>query len=361
MKILIVTGSSGGHVFPALGLFDSLREKDNKIRVLLAMPARATKTGITLDGYDVIFLPLPRLKLNFNFNSFIAIIQFAKGSLQGLKLLIDFKPDIVVGFGSIDSLPILFFAWLLRIKTIIHEQNVSPGKANRLLAKFVDSVAISFSETKNYFPVSKDKIIVTGSPLRKELKLQDKQRSLKFFGFSEGKFTILVMGGSQGSSSINSAFLEAISLIPDKSKLQIIHITGVQEFLTADNCYRGLNLNIRLFGFFKHMQNAYSASDIAVCRAGATTIQELMFFGLPAILLPYPFAYKHQLKNAQALNDVSAAIIVNDDKTSGVNLKNALEDVINHPDKIKSMRQRLQEIAKPNAGDLLREAVLARS
>ena len=360
MKILIVTGSSGGHIFPALSLYDSLKRKDKKIDIILALPSRAKQTGIVVEGYSLRYLSLPRVRFNFELSNFAAIIKFINGSLQGLKLVIDFKPDIVVGFGSVDSLPIVAIAWLLRIKTIIHEQNVSPGKANRLLSKFVDTVAVSFPETKDYFGgISKNRLIFTGNPLREELRLVDKQEALKFFGFSADRTTILVMGGSQGSRSINAAFLEAVSFIPDKSKLQIIHITGNNDFLVMDNCYRGLSINIRLFSFLKEMQFAYSASDLAVCRAGATTIQELMFFGLPAVLLPYPFAYKHQLNNAKILEKTGAGIIVNDDESSPANLKNILLGLLNNPEKIKLARAGLKENPKFNAADSLRDAVLA--
>ena len=143
--------------------------------------------------------------------------------------------------------------------------------------------------------------------------------------------------------------------------MQVIHITGAKEFLVMDNRYRGLDINIRLFGFLKQMQIAYSASDLAICRAGATTIQELVFFSLAAILLPYPFAYRHQLANAQVLKNLGGGIIINDDAAAAASLKNTLEDLLSDPDKIKLMRQRLCEVGKRDAADLLRKAVLLRN
>jgi UDP-N-acetylglucosamine--N-acetylmuramyl-(pentapeptide) pyrophosphoryl-undecaprenol N-acetylglucosamine transferase len=194
--------------------------------------------------------------------------------------MFEFRPDIVIGFGTIDCLPLLLLAWIFRVKTLIHEQNVLPGRANRLLARFSDRIAISFEETREHLAAYEKKIVLTGNPIRKELEKIDRLKALGFFGFKEDKFTILVMGGSLGSQRINAAFLKAASLLTDTSGLQVIHITGIKDCELIKARYKDLNIESRVFGFLNSMQYAYSACDLVISRAGATSVTEIMFFGL---------------------------------------------------------------------------------
>lgn len=338
VRVLVVTGASGGHIFPALSFLDALKDKAKKIETLLVIPSSSIKSQILLEGYKVRYLSISPIKLRLSLSDLIAIFRFLKGSLESLILLIEFRPDIVVGFGSLDSVPLLLFAWLFRIKTLIHEQNVIPGKANRLLAKFVDRIAISFFETKDYFKKSiQQRLTLTGNPIRKQLKRIDKEQALSFFGFEADKFTILVMGGSLGSSRINTCFLKAISKITDKSRFQVIHLTGIKDYDLSNKSYKDLNLEVKLFTFLKDMQYAYSASDLVICRAGATTIAELINFSSPAIIIPYPFAYKHQLSNAKVLEEKGSAIIISDNELNPDSLRQTIQSLVDNPAQLEAM------------------------
>jgi len=359
MKILVVTGASGGHIFPALSFLETLKETHKKIDTLLVLPKATVKSRILPNNYEVKYISISTIELSFNFSNFIAILRFLKGSLESLVLLLEFRPSIVVGFGSLDCIPLVGLAWIFRIKTLIHEQNVIPGRANRLLAKFSDRVAISFSETKDYLKVSPGRIMLTGNPIRQELKIIDKVEALSFFGFNADKFTILVMGGSQGSHRINISFLEAVSKMADTSCFQVIHLTGSGDLDLLNKGYKDLSIKVKLFTFLKEMQYAYSASNLALCRAGATTITELTFFRLPAIIVPYPFAYKHQLSNAKTLERMGTAILIKDDELDGNILREAFGDFINNPDKINFMRSRYKETTTHNANALLIDAALS--
>jgi UDP-N-acetylglucosamine--N-acetylmuramyl-(pentapeptide) pyrophosphoryl-undecaprenol N-acetylglucosamine transferase len=283
---------------------------------------------------------------------------FIKGSFESLKIILEFKPDIVVGFGSLDSAPSLFLAWLFRIPTMIHEQNVLPGKANSFLARFVDKVAVSFSNTGDYLKINQEKIALTGNPLRKRLKIIDKKTAAGFFGLSQDKFTILVMGGSQGSRHLNSGFLKAVSFLKNVEKIQIIHLTGQEDIEEIRGAYKRMNVASEVFGFFNEMEQAYSASDLVISRAGATTISELEYFKLPAILSPYPYAYSHQLENAKVLRNKGCAVIINDDDLDKDILKVALESIITKPDELKNMRLGFADLVTPKAAELLAETAL---
>ncbi len=353
MRILVVAGASGGHIFPALSFLGTLKEEYKDTEEVLVLPKKSLGNQIVPSRYRVCYISISTPKFKFDFKNFIAISQFFKGSLESLFLLLEFRPDIVVGFGGLVCVPLILWSWLFRIKILIHEQNVIPGRANRLLAKFADIVAISFEETKNYFKISPFKIAITGNPIRSELKKIDKNEALNFFGFNTPKFTILVMGGSLGSHSINMGFLEAISASPSKVKIQIIHLTGENDYDLLKHNYEGLDINFRLFGFLKDMQYAYNAADLVVSRAGATTIAEIINFSLPAIVIPYPFAYQHQISNARVLEKAQCAIIVKDEQLHTDILRKTIENFVENAEEIKKMRSNYNRIARLNASDLL--------
>jgi len=357
MKILVVTGASGGHIFPALSFLDTLKDKYKDIDTLLILPKRSLGVSKIADDSKIRYISISTINLSFSPRNFIALLRFFKGSLESLILLLEFRPDIVVGFGSLACVPMVLLAWIFRIKTLIHEQNVIPGQANRLLAKFSDKIAISFKETRDYFKGSSRKIVFTGNLIRKELKRIDRNKALDFFGLGSDKFTILVMGGSAGSHRINLGFLNAISKSWSKSDFQIIHSSGLKDYDLLKDSYKDLGINFKLFGFLNEMQHAYSACDLVICRAGATSLSEIIFFGLPAIIIPYPFAYAHQINNAKVLENKGCAIIIKDNELDGNILRQTIEGLINNPKEIKKMRLAYDNIIVANANDLLVDEV----
>lgn len=338
MKILVVAGTSGGHIFPALAFLEKIKEKYIQADVCLLLPKRSVIKEIENFGCKVEYIDMPSVRLPVNRDNIAKLLKLFKGFLESSFLLLRFQPDIVVGFGSISSVAPVMFAWFLRIKTLIHEQNVTLGRANRFLAAFTDKIACSFVETKEYLKDYRRKIVVTGNPLRGGLERIDRHKALDFFGFKPDKFTILVMGGSQGSRSINEEFLKAVSSLPGKFALQIIHLCGKADFDLLTEKYNGLNIKFSLFSFLESMRHAYSASDLVISRAGATTIAEIVFFGLPAIFVPYPYAYKHQHNNAAILQKKGCAILINDEELKAGMLKEKLGYLVANPDKLEIMR-----------------------
>lgn len=359
IRILVVAGSSGGHIFPALGFLDTLKERNRDIDVLLVLPKKNIMKQVGSLGYKTRYVALSSFKLTLDFKVFGSIFNLLKGSLESLFIVSIFKPDIVVGFGSFTSFPFIMLAWLFRINNLIHEQNVIPGKANKFLARFADRIAVSFAETKDHFKSYPKKIIVTGNPIRKAIDRIDRNKALDYFNFSRDKFTMLVMGGSQGSHRINMAFLKAASQIPDKSKFQVIHLSGAHDYDSLKQGYKDSKVNIRLFGFLDAMQYAYSACDLALSRAGATTISEIIFFKLPAIIIPYPFAFKHQLDNAEILKKNGSAIVIQDEALDDIEaLKQKLDEFINDTDRIRMMRLGYDAFPAAEASNLLVDEVL---
>jgi len=359
MKILVATGKSGGHVFPALAFIDALCEKYKDIEALLILPKRSIIIPVKNSKFKVRYICVSSFRAGLDFKNIIGVFNILRCSLESLFILLDFRPDVVVAFGSLSCIPIVILAWLFRINILIHEQNVIPGRANMFLARFSDRIAISFKASEGYFGRYRNKVVFTGNPIRPELTRIDKKTALEFFGLKESKFTILIMGGSQGSHKINMAVIDAVSKLSNKATLQFIHITGVYDYEKLANRYKELDIDVKLFDFLYPMQYAYSVADLAICRCGATTIAELISFALPAIIIPYPYAYGHQMANAKVLEEKGAALVIRDEELDSGVLKKNIEYFRDNPQCMAKMRLAYGSFFESNAKDaLVKEAVV---
>jgi UDP-N-acetylglucosamine--N-acetylmuramyl-(pentapeptide) pyrophosphoryl-undecaprenol N-acetylglucosamine transferase len=357
MRVLLATGSSGGHIFPALALSDSLKTLGHE--VLLVLPQKSQENKNFIASVPVKYIHPANLSFNLTSKNVLGVYFLLLGGWQGLRIILKFKPDVVAGFGSLNTVGLIFWAWLFRVKTIIHEQNVVPGRANRCLAKLVDKVAVSFSQTGSYLNISTARISQTGNPIRKALVRLNRQEALDFFKFQEGKINILITGGSQGSHKLNLTCLAGLSMFQAKDKLQVIHISGSGDLAALQAEYSSLPLDYRLFDFISSMQYAYSVADLVICRAGATTIAELQRFRVPAILIPYPFAYAHQLANARVLEGFKAAMIIRDEDFTPGKLSATLGEFLENPQKIKTMAQSYPKTQILDAAEMLAREVLS--
>ncbi len=351
MKILVVTGSSGGHIFPALAFLEGL--KTGRIESLLVLPKKNIQYPWDKSSYKKKYLSIVPIK------DIPAFLKFINACWQSLVLLLSFRPEVVVSFGSLSGIAMILFARMLGIKTFLHEQNVIPGRANRFLIKFADKIGVGFRESADYFKKYPQKIIFTGNPIRKELKILDKNEALDYFGFKNNLITILVVGGSQGSRRVNSEFFNALSSAAWRSRVQVIHITGTEDFDLINRLYLDLGLASKVFAFFNDMQYAYSAADLVICRAGAITVSELMHYKVPAIIIPYPFAYQHQKANSSTLEIKNCALVINEEELDKGNiLENSLASLVSAPDKLIQMRSGYDNFSRQDSNALLKQAVL---
>jgi UDP-N-acetylglucosamine--N-acetylmuramyl-(pentapeptide) pyrophosphoryl-undecaprenol N-acetylglucosamine transferase len=355
--MLVVAGKSGGHIFPALSFLEAAEEKFTGLKTLLVLPRKNMLGDKTLPALKVSYLSVTLLGLAPNKQNLKGLLNFAKGFLESAVILADFKPDIVVGFGSIVSLPLVLMAWLFRIRIILHEQNVLPGRANRLLLPCAERIAVSFSETKEHLKDYQRKTVLTGNPLRKRLAIIPQREARGYLGLAEDKFTILVMGGSQGSRKINTQFLQCVSLLENKDSFQLIHLSGSGDYAMLEGAYRSCGIGFRLFSFLEEAQYAYSAADLVIARSGAMTISELIFFQAPAVLIPYPYAYRHQLANAQILSRRGSAVILEESSLTAAALKERIQSLAGDPAKLGEMRQHYKGVMPQDAGRLLAELV----
>ncbi len=358
MKILIACGGTGGHIFPGLSLYRALKKRQSGADIILVLDKRTISGSIVTEEFSHVYLSIAPPRFKFDLQSILFVLKLSKGIYQSLAILLRFRPDVVVGFGGYASFFLVFFAWIFRIKTVIHEPNVIPGRANGILAYLVDRITIGFVKTGDYFGVNLSKARLTGNPLRPDLVRIEKSLAFEFLGLYPDKFTILVMGGSQGAHRINTASLLAVSKILDKSGFQIIHLCGEKDYSGLLNGYKDSGIEARVFSFLGRMEYAYSAADMVISRAGSASINEIAFFGLPPILIPYPYGRRHQAENAFYLCGNNAAILIEEKDLNTEILRDRILELYNNPVLRKSMSRNISMLSKPKANEALADLVL---
>ncbi len=301
--VLLACGGTGGHIFPAFSVAEELKKKYPALRLVYVCGNKDIENAIfrMISGEKVIPVESAPFRGGYSLFSPAFLLKLLQGFRQSYKILRTEKPSIVVGFGGHFSFPVILAARCLGIKTVIHEQNVMPGFANKVLMRFADAVALSFEETRAYLAPHRF-MKRTGNPIRASIEKDCREEALKFFGFSPEKVTVLVLGGSQGAESINTVFLESLAKLPVelRSSLQAVHLTGKMSTALAEEACAKEGVFSRAFSFFERMDLVYGAADFALGRAGATFLAEAKAKQTPAILVPYPFAGGHQLLNARA-------------------------------------------------------------
>jgi UDP-N-acetylglucosamine--N-acetylmuramyl-(pentapeptide) pyrophosphoryl-undecaprenol N-acetylglucosamine transferase len=355
MKIIIASSNTGGHIFPALSLAQKLKQKN--FQIYFVTDKGRIENKIIEKGFNLETISATKLYLNSPLAFLNSVINLLKSFPESAAIINKINPDVVIGFGGYASFPAVMTAGIYKIPVIIHEQNVIPGRVNRIASFFAKKVAVSFPEAKKYF--NSRKVITTGCPIREDLFQVGKDAALKEFNFKSDKFTILVMGGSQGSHKINEQFIKVISKIEDISMFQIIHLTGRNDFNYVKNTYGRTGVSACCVAFLEEMSYAYSIADLIISRAGASTLAEIITFKIPSVLIPYPFAYGHQKANAIILAEKGASIIIEDKDLSAEKLKEVLLQFLNSRDSLKKMKDALDKINVLNAADNLAELVIS--
>jgi len=331
VKIVIASGASGGHLFPGIAVADELKSIDKNCHILFVAPRKGlAKEILHKKGFPYTLLSVSSMPYGISFKVIPFLLRLIQSFLTSLFLLIKNRPHLVLGLGGSCSGPVVLCASLLRIPTVIHEQNVKPGRTSLMLARFVEAIAVSFSESQNFFR-QKNKLIITDNPIRNSMTIIDKKKAIDRFNLNSEKFTILAIGGSQGASAINSAIVKMFEEITptQRSAFQVIHISGEKDSQVLKDRFNDLGIRNCVYAFFDEMEYAYSACDVIVSRAGATTISEIILFSKPSILIPYPYAGGHQLANARYMSERNKAILLKEDKNLASNLQSNILSLYN--------------------------------
>lgn len=353
VSVIVSGGGTGGHIYPALTIIDALREVCPQANFLYV----GTKTGLEADIVPKAGIPFRSvdaagLERSLSPANILRVARTIKGVWEARSILKDFAPDLVVGTGGYVAGPVLLMASLMGIPTLIQEQNVFAGITNKLLARTVTKVAVGAAEAREFFPA--EKTHVTGNPIRRSVLMAEP--AYEVYGFTREKPVVLVAGGSRGARTINNAMVDLLKGACADARVQYLLVTGRGEYqrvldalLAAEIDWEGAD-HIQVKPYLYDMPSAMAMAGLAVFRAGATGIAELTAKGIPAILVPYPYAAEnHQEKNARALEGAGAAkVILNRDLTGAV-LRENIHALLGDPTVLALMKERSKSLGKPDA------------
>lgn len=357
MRVIVTGGGTGGHIYPALAIAKGLLARDSETQILYVgvrdgMEARLVpEAGITFAGISGKGLPR-----SLSLNTLKAIGNSFKALWETKKLLRQFHPDLVVGTGGYVSGPVVLTAALFNIPTLLHEQNALPGITNRILARFVRRVMVTFPESMERFGV-KEKLELVGLPVRPEIGKVSRVVGAKHFKLRHDRLTLLVTGGSRGARTINQAMIEVLAHLAQRSDIQVIWATGKD---TYSETIEGLKKRAiawerpewHVLEYLKDMSEALACADIFIGRAGAASLAELMVAGIPSLLIPYPYAAEnHQEHNALALVKAGAAQMILDSELDGERLWKEVEGLIAQPSLLAIMGAAAETLGQPQALD----------
>jgi UDP-N-acetylglucosamine--N-acetylmuramyl-(pentapeptide) pyrophosphoryl-undecaprenol N-acetylglucosamine transferase len=340
IKAIISGGGTGGHIYPGISLAYEIKKRNANNKVLFIGTERGLESKIIpREGFNFKKISARGIQRKICFENIMAILIFIISLFQSFKIIKRYKPDLVIGTGGYVSGSVVLIAALLGIPTFIHEQNVIPGVTNKILSLISRATFLSFNQSKKYFS-HQSKLILTGNPIRfKNIEI-NKRKDYQKFNLDPLKHTILVLGGSKGSASINRAVVQGISKIAEiiKNKWQDLLISGQDDYSKIIKIIGKDNKIFFVERYLYNIEKAYSLSDLVICRAGATTLAEISAYGIPAILIPYPYATNnHQEINARILEREGAAIVMLEKNLSGEKLAKVFVDLIKDKNQLKLM------------------------
>lgn len=364
MRFVVAGGGTGGHIYPALAIARGLKERYPGSEILYMGTEKGMESDIVpREGLPFKGLAAAGLARKLSPSNLKALWQAGSGLFKAGRIIGSYRPAAVIGTGGYVCGPVVLAAALRGIPTLIHEQNALPGLTNRVLARFAGRVAITFADSAKYFP-KKEKVRLTGLPVRPEILQADRKTGLAGLGLPEGRFLLLSFGGSRGARTINEAMLEVIRNFTADRRLHILHVTGREghaEFL--QRCAAsGIDLdkhgNVTIKPYLYNMQDALAAADLVVSRAGAATLAELTVLGIPAILIPYPFAAEnHQEYNARALEKAGAAQVILDRGLNGAILSAKVAELLAGPDLLAAMAAASKKLGRAGAMEEILDCV----
>ena len=356
-KFLISGGGTGGHIFPALSIAEALRRRWPDCEILfVGAEGRMEMERVPAAGFDIIGLPVAGFDRKRLWRNLGVLAKLWRSLRRARRIVRDFKPDIAIGVGGYASGPTLKAAQRAGVPTLLQEQNSYAGVTNKLLAKNARRICVAYPDMERFFPA--EAVVLTGNPVRKALfECQLTQaEAKKALGFDPDRPLVLVVGGSLGARTINLAMAQAVKKELADGRLQILWQTGRTGEQIGLDATAGLK-DVKATAFISDMATAYRAADLVVSRAGAGTISELQLLGKPVILVPSPnVAEDHQRKNALALADRHAAVMITDDEAPGKLAPEILSLVYNQS-ALKQLSDNILRMALPDSDNKIADAV----
>lgn len=363
MRVILSGGGTGGHVYPALTIAEQIKALRPDAEIIFV----GTRDGLESDiipryGYKLEFIDVAGFKRSLSLDTVRSGIKLVRGLHDAYKLINKLKPDLVIGTGGYVCGPIVLLAALKGIATCIQEQNAMPGATNKILSRYVKKVFLGYSEAEKYFNGSSKKVF-TGNPIRSEIMQIKHSDAISELGLDSSKKTILVSGGSRGARSINNALKYVERELSGRSDVQVLHATGeanYEEYMAEMKQGGELEDNIIIRPYLHNMPVALAAADLAVFRAGAVGLAELVAKGVPAILVPYPYATaNHQEFNARAVEAAGAGRVILDKELTGEKLLEEIEKLLIDDANLQAMKKAAKKLGKPDAASEIAQQALS--
>lgn len=357
MRVIITAGGTGGHIYPALSIVQKIKEEDNNSEILyIGTTYRMEKDIVPKKGINYIGLNVKGFDRKNIFKNFVVLYLFIKAIIKSKKIIKEFKPDIVIGVGGYITAPVIYAAHKLGIKTLIHEQNSEYGMTNKFLSNFANVVATSFDGMN-----LKDKrVVYTGNPVGDSaINLDFEKEEL---GLDKNKKLVVIVMGSLGSDVASNKMLEILPSFNNKD-YEVLFITGNEYYSKFKDLK--LNNNVFIIPYLDNMRKIFKDVDVLVTRGGASTMSEIIAYNVPSIIVPSPYVtHNHQYKNAMALVNNDAALLLEEKDLNSNNLINKIDLILNDNIKYKKIKDNLSKMYVPNSVskiyDLIKELVSER-
>lgn len=358
-RVMISGGGTGGHIYPAISIAQALKKTLRNVQIrFVGAEGKMEMKKVPEAGFEIDGLWISGLQRRLTLDNLLFPVKLVSSIIVSLRLLNQFKPQAVIGVGGYASGPLLIAAVLKRIPTLIQEQNSYAGLTNKWLAKYVDKVCVAHEGMDKYFP--QEKIIVTGNPVRSHIKLgaERKNEAYHHFGLNPDLPTLLIIGGSLGARTLNEAVLLHLDDIKTKNIQLIWQCGGFYFEEMKERTKAFLPEGVLLRDFIKEMDYAYAVADVVISRSGALSIAELMLTSKPSVMVPSPnVAEDHQTKNAQALVEREAAIMVKDEEAREQMLAEAIT-LLEDKQRRKVLSENISALAHANASQEIANEII---
>lgn len=353
-RFLFAGGGTGGHLYPAIAVAQKLLELQPDSKILFVGTKKKIEARVLPKlGFELRTIWVSGITRKLTFKNLLFPIKLVISMLQSIMISIKYKPHVAIGTGAYVSGPAVWGASFMGARVVLMEQNSYPGLTNRLLEKKAQKIFVSFEESKKYFH-DHSKLVISGNPIRADIRLQDRETASQHFDLDKDKKTLVIIGGSLGARSINNAIEKNLNRLQEL-EIQVLWQTG-EFYFEQFKKYDGDLVKVKKY--FDNISLTYSIADLLIVRAGATTIAEVALLGLPVIFVPSPnVAEDHQYKNAKVLYDSDAAELVRDDEISD-RIVGAVKNLIFDDEKLNKYSTNIKKFAKPDAANIIANEIM---
>jgi len=357
MRMIVTGGGTGGHIYPAISIAEAFKKKNKNTKLLYV----GRKQGLESELVPKQGMDFKPISIEYKKRGIMGAIKHVRSLISSLfearRIIKEFNPDIIVGTGGYVSGPVMFVGALMGVKTAVHEANAFPGRANKMLSRYVDKVMISFEESADAFK-DKDKVVLTGNPVRQEFYGLDRSACRKEVGVDDDTFLILSVGGSGGAKKINDTMIDIMSKVSGDHKYKVIHVTGKTYYERLMKQLQDMRVsfedNIQIVPYVYNMPQHMGAADMMITRTGASTLAEISITGTPAVLVPSPNVKdNHQEYNARSMEKMGAGIVMLEDDLNVNHLLDTINDHLDHPEKLEKIRENCRKLPGKDALDII--------